>query len=48
MYLDDILIKSAQAENLMGDLKETFAILQGYSLKLNPSKCVFDVRSGII
>ena len=30
----------------MDDLKETFATLRQYQMKLNPSKCVFGVASG--
>ena len=30
----------------MDDLRETFATLKQYQMKLNPSKCVFGVVSG--
>lgn len=43
--MNDILVKSARAEDLIGDLEETFATLWRYELKLNPSKCIFGIRS---
>lgn len=46
MYVDDILIKLLRAENLIGDLEETFATLRRYELKLNSSKYSFGVGSG--
>ena len=30
----------------MNDLQETFDILRSYNMKLNPSKCVFEVTAG--
>lgn len=45
MYMDDILVKSALAGDLIGDLEETFSILRRHDLKLNPSKYIFGVRS---
>ena len=46
VYVDDMLIKSKEELTHLGDLKETFATLKKYQMKLNPSKCVFDVASG--
>lgn len=46
MYVDDILVKSSKAEDLITDLEETFSTLQRYGLKLNPNKYIFGVRSG--
>lgn len=45
MYVDDILVKSTRAKDLVGDLEEMFATLQRYSLKLIPNKRIFGVRS---
>ena len=42
VYVDDMLVKSVR-EN---DLQETFNTLQSYNMKLNPSKCVFEVTAG--
>lgn len=46
VYVDDILVKSFWAENLVEDLEEMFYTLQRYKLKLNPSKYIFGVTSG--
>ena len=39
---------SKTTDNLIADLKETFANLKRYKWKLNPSKCIFRVPSGIL
>jgi hypothetical protein len=46
VYIDDIVIKSTKADSLLDDLKETFANLDRYSIKLNPKKCSFGVPTG--
>ena len=46
VYMDDILIKSKEELAHLDDLRETFATLKQYQMKLNPSKCVFGVASG--
>ena len=43
VYVDDMLVKSKEEEDHPDDLKETFNTLRQYSIKLNPSKCVFGV-----
>jgi hypothetical protein len=43
VYVDDIVIKSAKADSLLDDLRETFANLDRYSIKVNPKKCSFGV-----
>jgi hypothetical protein len=43
VYIDDIVIKSTKADNLLDDLWETFANLDHCSIKLNPKKCSFGV-----
>ena len=43
-----MVIKSKTVDNLIADLKETFANLKRYRWKLNPSKCIFGVPSGIL
>jgi hypothetical protein len=45
-YVDDIVVKSLKKETLLDDLKETFANLRTYQMKLNPDKCVFGVPAG--
>ena len=46
VYVDDIVIKTYQANTLLEDLRETFRALNHYRIKLNPKKCVFSVPAG--
>ena len=46
VYVDDMLVKSRQEDDHLDDLKETFDTLCSYNMKLNPSKCVFEVTVG--
>ena len=46
VYMDDMLVKSKKELAHLDDLRETFATLKQYQMKLNPSKCVFRVASG--
>src|SRR3954463_7937193 len=46
VYVDDIVIKTYSASTLLDDLRETFATLNKYRIKLNPKKCVFCVPAG--
>ena len=43
-----MVIKTRTADNLIADLEETFSNLSKYRWKLNPSKCIFGVPSGIL
>jgi hypothetical protein len=45
-YVDDIIVKSTKQENHIADLQETFANFKQPGLKLNPEKCVFEVKKG--
>jgi hypothetical protein len=45
-YVDDIIVKSTKQENHIADLQETFANFRRVGLKLNPEKCVFNVKKG--
>lgn len=45
-YVDDIVIKSREAQDQWADLRETFANLRSAGVKLNPEKCAFGVRTG--
>ena len=47
-YIDDVVVKSKTADNLIADLEETFVNLKRYRWKLNSSKCIFGVPSGIL
>src|SRR3954451_15183968 len=46
VYVDDIVIKTYKAAILLDDLRETFAALNRYRIKLNPKKCAFGVPAG--
>ncbi|XP_042404693.1 uncharacterized protein LOC121994865 [Zingiber officinale] len=46
VYIDDILIKSPLAANLITDVEKTCDTLQQYGLKLNPLKCLFEAKGG--
>ena len=46
VYVDDIVIKSAEGSSLLTNLAETFQSLRAYNIKLNPEKCVFGVPAG--
>ena len=46
VYVDDIIVKSKIDGDHGQDLRKTFGILWAFSVKLNPNKCVFGVRSG--
>jgi hypothetical protein len=46
VYVDDIVIKSTKADSLLDVLREIFANLDRYSIKLNPKKCSFGVPIG--
>jgi hypothetical protein len=45
VYIDDVVITTRKEESLISDLKETFENLDRYKLKLNPTKCSFDVST---
>ena len=46
VYVDDMLVKSKEELTHLDDLKETFAMLRQYQMKLNPSKYAFGVAWG--
>ncbi|GKV37551.1 hypothetical protein SLEP1_g45572 [Rubroshorea leprosula] len=46
VYVDDIVAKSLKAEDHLVDLDETFNNLRKNRMRLNPTKCIFDVKSG--
>ena len=45
-YIDDMVVKSKQVSEHLGDLDEVFSILKKHRLNLKASKCSFGVRSG--
>jgi hypothetical protein len=47
-YVDDAVVKTTKEDKLITDLTETFANLREFQWKLNPTKCVFGVPSGLL
>ena len=47
-YVDDIIVKSRKASNLVDDLEIAFKCLREKGIKLNPEKCVFRVPRGML
>ena len=47
-YVDDIIVKSRKADDLVVDLRITFDCLRVKGVKLNPEKCVFGVPRGML
>jgi hypothetical protein len=45
-YVDNVVVKTKQSGTLLDDLKETFANLRCYRMKLNLEKCTFGVPAG--
>jgi hypothetical protein len=45
-YIDDMVVKTKQSGTLLDDLRETFANLCHYRMKLNPQKCSFSMPAG--
>ncbi|XP_024024255.1 uncharacterized protein LOC112092393 [Morus notabilis] len=45
VYVDDMLVKSARANQHIDHLGEMFGVLRKYHMKLNPQKCAFGVGS---
>jgi hypothetical protein len=47
-YVDDIVIKTRKADDLVNDLCIAFDCLRTNGVKLNPEKCVFGVPRGML
>jgi hypothetical protein len=47
-YVDDIIVKTRKASDLLSDLETTFKCLRAKGMKLNPEKCVFGVPRGML
>ena len=45
VYVNNMLVKSKEENTHLDDLKETFATLFQYQIRLNPRKCTFGVSS---
>ena len=46
VYIDDMVVKSKVVSEHVGDLESIFEILRKHKLRLNASKCSFEVGSG--
>ena len=47
-YVDDIVVKSRKASDLVDDLEIAFKWLREKGIKFNPEKCVFGVPRGML
>jgi hypothetical protein len=47
-YVDDIVVKTRKADDLVDDLRIAFVYLRANGVKLNPEKCVFGVPQGML
>jgi hypothetical protein len=45
VYIDDIVVKSAEFSSHLADLRKAFDKMCQYGLKMNPHKCVFGVSA---
>jgi hypothetical protein len=46
VYVDDVIIKTKERKTLINDLRETFANLRRFRMKLNPAMCTFGAPAG--
>jgi hypothetical protein len=47
-YVDDIVVKTRKADDLVNDLRVAFDCLRTNGVKLNPEKCIFGVPRGML
>jgi hypothetical protein len=47
-YVDDIVVKTRKADDLVNDVHIVFDCLRANRVKLNPEKCVFGVPRGML
>jgi hypothetical protein len=47
-FVDDIVVKTKKADDLVSDLRIAFGCLRANKVKLNPEKCVFGVPRGML
>jgi hypothetical protein len=47
-YVDDMVMKTRKADDLVNDLRVAFDCLWVKGVKLNPEKCVFGVPRGML
>ncbi|WVY91024.1 hypothetical protein V8G54_036538 [Vigna mungo] len=46
VYVDDMVVRSADATKHLQDLEEVFRQVRRYGMRLNPAKCTFGVSAG--
>ena len=46
VYIDDMVVKSKVVSEHVGDIENIFEFLRKHKLRLNASKCSFEVESG--
>ena len=44
VYVDDLVIKSKEEDQMLRDIQDTFDQLRSIRMKLNPSKCSFGME----
>jgi hypothetical protein len=47
-YVDDIVVKTRKADDLVNDLRIAFDCLWANGVKLNPEKCAFGMSHGML
>ena len=47
-YVDDVVVESRTTDTLIADLTKVLKALKVYRWKLNPTRCIFGVPSGIL
>jgi hypothetical protein len=47
-YIDDIVVNTRKADDLVSDLRIAFGCLRDNGVKLNPEKCVFGMPRGML
>jgi hypothetical protein len=47
-YVDDIVVKTRKADDLVNDLRSVLDCLRANGVKLNPEKCIFGVPRGML
>jgi len=45
VYIDDLVVNTKEDANHMEDLKEILQQVRQYNMRLNPTKCTFDVQT---
>ena len=46
VYVDDLVIKSKEEDQMLRDIQDTFDQLRSIRMKLNPRKCSFGMEEG--